>query len=67
MERLLFSFKNNHKKIRENVTNINAMFYGNYELYKYYKSTTHSHFLKFLDTTMDNGCVVMEENYQVDV
>ena len=47
--------KNTHKKIKENVTNINAMFYGNYELYKYYKSTTHSHFLKFLDTTMDNG------------
>ena len=27
----------------------------NYELYKYYKSTTHNHPLKYLDTTMDNG------------
>ena len=28
---------------------------SNYELYKYYKSTTHNHPLKYLDTTMDNG------------
>ena len=47
--------KNNHKKIKENIINISSMFYGNYELYKYYKSTTHPHPLKFLDVTMDNG------------
>ena len=42
--------KNSHNKkiigLQEN---------NNFEIYKYYKSTTHEHPLKFLDTTMDNG------------
>ena len=40
----------------KNAHNIEINFNNNYyELYKYYKSTTHVHPLKFLDTTMDNG------------
>ena len=36
-------------------TNNNINFNNNFELYKYYKSTTHNHPLKYLDTTMSNG------------
>ena len=42
-----------HLKISHNIE-INYKF-KIYELYKYYKSSTHSHPLKFLDTTLDNG------------
>ena len=42
--------KNSHNKIINGQQENN-----NFELYKYYKSTTHEHPLKFLDTTMDNG------------
>ena len=50
--------KNSHNKIMEinnNINNIIITSSGKYELYKYYKATTHNHPLKFLDTTMDNG------------
>ena len=50
--------KNSHNKIMEinnNINNIIISSSGKYELYKYYKATTHNHPLKFLDTTMDNG------------
>ena len=42
--------KNIHNKI---VTTLQENF--DFELYKYYKATTHEHPLKFLDKTMDNG------------
>ena len=45
--------KNVHKKnLEENSLNKNIPL--NFELYKYYKSVTHEHPLKYLDTTMDN-------------
>ena len=42
--------KNFHNKI---INEIKDNF--NFELYKYYKATTHEHPLKYLDITMDNG------------
>ena len=46
--------KNSHnKEIEANLDNKNIPF--NFELYKYYKATTHKHALKYLDTTMDNN------------
>ena len=54
----LSHLKNNHKKNLENITGMGTIFYdNNFELYKYYKSTTHNHPLKFLDDTMDNGWI----------
>ena len=43
--------KNKHNKKIEVDFNISLK----YELYKYYKASTHEHPLKYLDTTMDNG------------
>ena len=45
--------KNNHNKILN--YDVNNSGNNNYELYKYYKASTHIHALKFLDITMDNG------------
>ena len=45
--------KSSHnKKIEDNASS--KIIPVNFELYKYYKATTHEHPLKYLDTTMDN-------------
>ena len=47
--------KNNHNKLLKSSYISNVSINDKYELYKYYKATTHMHPLKFLDTTMDNN------------
>ena len=47
--------KNNHNKLLKSSYISNVSTNDKYELYKYYKATTHIHPLKFLDTTMDNN------------
>ena len=51
--------KTNHNKLLKSshisINNICNSSSNGYELYKYYKATTHIHPLKYLDLTMDNG------------
>lgn len=47
--------KNNHNKLLKSSYISNISTNDKYELYKYYKATTHIHPLKYLDTTMDNN------------
>ena len=47
--------KNNHNKLLKSSYISNVSINDKYELYKYYKATTHIHPLKYLDTTMDNN------------
>ena len=47
--------KNNHNKLLKSSYISNFSTNDKYELYKYYKATTHIHPLKYLDTTMDNN------------